>query len=148
MYISKVEIKNFRLLRNSTLDLRKNLSLLVGKNNTGKTSFLVLFEKFFQQRAFHYNDFPLALREQILSLNKDTEIDDLSIRIVLKIQYDEKDHLEHLSEFILDLDPEIKVVNILFECIKSCPGCPKIVVIGSFSMSPNQEGYPLALGKS
>ncbi len=116
MYISKVRIKNFRLLRDSTLDLRKNLSLLVGKNNTGKTSLLVLFEKFFQPKSFHYNDFPLALREEIHILNKDTDIDDLSIRMVLEIQYDENDNLENLSEFILDLDPEIKTVKILFEC--------------------------------
>ena len=116
MHISKVRIKNFRLLRDSALDLRENLSLLVGKNNTGKTSLLVLFEKFFQPKSFHYNDFPLALREKIHSLNEDTEIDDLSIRMVLEIQYDENDNLENLSEFILDLDPEIKTVKILFEC--------------------------------
>ena len=116
MYISKVRIENFRLLRDSTLDLRKNLSLLVGKNNTGKTSLLVLFEKFFQPKSFHYNDFSLALREKIHILNKNTDIDDLSIRMVLEIQYDENDNLENLSEFILDLDPEIKTVKILFEC--------------------------------
>ncbi len=116
MYISKVRIENFRLLRDSTLDLRKNLSLLVGKNNTGKTSLLVLFEKFFQPKSFHYNDFPLALREKIHILNKDTDIDDLSIRMVLEVQYDENDNLENLSEFILDLDPEIRTVKILFEC--------------------------------
>lgn len=129
MHISKVRIKNFRLLRDSTLDLRENLSLLVGKNNTGKTSLLVLFEKFFQPKSFHYNDFPLALREKIHSLNEDTEIDDLSIRMVLEIQYDENDNLENLSELILDLDPEIKTVKILFECridknalLKEVPG--------------------------
>lgn len=116
MHISKVRIENFRLLRESTLDLRENLSLLVGKNNTGKTSLLVLFEKFYQPKSFHYNDFPLALREKIHSLEKGSDIDDLSIRLVLEIQYDENDNLENLSEFILDLDPEIKTVKILFEC--------------------------------
>lgn len=117
MHISKVRIKNFRLLRDSTLDLRQNLSLLVGKNNSGKTSLLVLFEKFISQtNSFHYNDFSLSLRDEIQTLNQDTDIDDLSIRMVLEIQYDESDNLENLSEFILDLDPEIKTVKILFEC--------------------------------
>lgn len=117
MHISKVSIKNFRLLRDSTLDLRQNLSLLVGKNNSGKTSLLVLFEKFISQtNSFHYNDFSLSLRDKILTLNQDTEIDDLSIRMVLEIKYDESDNLANLSEFILDLDPEIKTVKILFEC--------------------------------
>ena len=116
MYINKVRIKNFRLLRNSCLDLRDELSLLVGKNNSGKTSLLVLFEKFLTPRKFYYDDFSLALRERIQNLDTDSEINDLAIRMILEIRYDEDDDLENLSEFILDLDPEIKTVKILFEC--------------------------------
>ena len=33
-----------------------------------------------------------------------------------RLEYDENDNLCHLSEFILDLDPECKTVNLLFEC--------------------------------
>ena len=116
MHISKINICNFRLLRKSTLDLRENLSLLVGKNNTGKTSLLVLFEKFFCQKKFNFNDFSVSLREQILSIDKDTDVDDLSIRLILEIEYNEKDDLENLSVFILDLNPDITKVKILFEC--------------------------------
>ena len=117
MHLKKVIIKNFRLLKDSSLDLRDNLSLLVGKNNTGKTSLLVLFEKFlYQPNTFHYNDFPISLRKQIDNLTEDTNINDLAIRMVLEIEYDENDDLENLSEFILDLDPTIKTVKILFEC--------------------------------
>ena len=65
MLISKVKIRNFRLLRDTTLDLKKDISLLIGKNNTGKTSFLVLFEHFFNNinnKKFQYNDFPISIR--------------------------------------------------------------------------------------
>jgi putative ATP-dependent endonuclease of OLD family len=87
------------------------------KNNTVKTSLLVLFEKFLNNPAsFSYNDFPMSLRERIHSLNDETDINDLAIRLILEIKYDENDNLENLSEFILDLDPEIKTVKILFEC--------------------------------
>jgi len=116
MYISRIKIQNFRLLKDATLDLKEDLSLLIGKNNTGKTSILVLLEHFFENKKFHYEDFSISLRKDINALADDTDIDKLSIRLFLDIQYDEDDDLSTLSDFILDLDPEIKVVKILFEC--------------------------------
>ena len=83
MYISQIKVKNFRLLKDATLDLRKKISLLVGKNNTGKTSLLVLFEKFYKNQRFHYNDFSLSLREKILKIDDDTDIDQLSIKMII-----------------------------------------------------------------
>ncbi len=51
MYIKSISINNFRLLKNSTIELnnekKQDLSLLIGKNNSGKTSFIVIFDKFF-----------------------------------------------------------------------------------------------------
>ncbi|NQZ24517.1 MAG: AAA family ATPase [Colwellia sp.] len=117
MLISKISISNFRLLQQSSLDLREKLSLLVGKNNTGKTSLLVLFEKFFEQsKRFDYNDFPISLREKIHTIDEHSDIEDLSIRMVLEIGYDDKDNLGVLSDFILDLNPAITNAKILFEC--------------------------------
>lgn len=116
MYISRIKIQNFRLLKDATLDLKKDLSLLIGKNNTGKTSILVLLEHFFKNKKFHYEDFSISLRKDINSLSEATDIDSLSIRLFVDIQYDEKDDLSNLSDFILDLDPDISVVKILFEC--------------------------------
>ncbi|VAW98573.1 hypothetical protein MNBD_GAMMA23-1673 [hydrothermal vent metagenome] len=120
MHISKIKIRNFRLLKNTTLDLKEDISLLIGKNNTGKTSFLVLFEHFFNtntnNKKFQYNDFPVSIRSEINGINHDTNIDNLSIQLIIEIQYDENDNLEDISEFMLDLDPEITTVKILFEC--------------------------------
>ncbi len=103
-------------MRDTTLDLKKNISLLIGKNNTGKTSFLVLLEHFFHKKKFHYNDFPVSIRNEINSISNDTDIDKLSIQLIIEIQYDESDNLEVLSDFMLDLDPEITTVKMLFEC--------------------------------
>ncbi len=116
MHISKIKIRNFRLLRDTTLDLKNDISLLIGKNNTGKTSFLVLLEHFFNNKKFQYNDFPVSIRSGINGINNDTNIDNLSIQLIIEIQYDENDNLEDISEFMLDLDPEITTVKILFEC--------------------------------
>ncbi|KRF67324.1 hypothetical protein ASG99_16740 [Bacillus sp. Soil768D1] len=116
MYISKIKMKNFRLLNDTSLDLKKDLSLLIGRNNSGKTSFLVLFEKFYEQKDFNYNDFSLSLRNKIKDINDHTETNQLTIQMVLEIKYHKDDNLEHISDFILDLDPEIDTVKILFEC--------------------------------
>ena len=95
--------------------MKKELSLFIGRNNSGKTSFLVLFEKFYNNNPFAYDDFSLPLREQIHNINSETNIYDLSIQMILEIEYTTADNLEHLSEFILDLDPDNNIVNILFE---------------------------------
>ena len=116
MYISKIQIKNFRLLQNTTLDVKKGLSLLIGKNNSGKTSLIVIFQKFFQDNKFNLDDYPLCQRQKILTLSDSTQESDLTIQMVVEIKYNDKDNLEYLSEFILDLDPSIDTVNVLFEC--------------------------------
>jgi predicted ATP-dependent endonuclease of OLD family len=44
MLIRKIKVQNFRLLKNFSIDLEEDLSLIIGKNNTGKTSLLSLLE--------------------------------------------------------------------------------------------------------
>ncbi|WP_318468769.1 ATP-dependent nuclease [Photobacterium leiognathi] len=119
MHISNIRIQNFRLLKDTTLDLEdelnNELSLLIGKNNSGKTSFIVLFEKFLKSKKFYYDDFPLSLREDILKLCQETDEYSLAIRLSLSIKYGEEDNLQNLSEFIVDLDPKSNTARISFE---------------------------------
>jgi len=117
MYVNTIQIRNFRILSDSTLDFKDNLCLLIGRNNSGKTSFFVLFEKFINNLAFDFNDFSLCKRNEILNINHETIETDISIQLLLNIEYEEQDNLCHLSEFIMDLDVDRKDVNILFECI-------------------------------
>lgn len=44
MYLSQMQIKNYRLLKDVTIDFDKTLTLFVGKNNTGKTSIMNIME--------------------------------------------------------------------------------------------------------
>ncbi|KEI72029.1 ATP-dependent nuclease [Endozoicomonas elysicola] len=119
MHIRKIRIQNFRLLKDTTLDLEdesnNELSLLIGKNNSGKTSFIVLFEKFLKSRKFYYDDFPLSLREDIHNLSEKTDEYSIAIRLSLSIKYGEEDNLQNLSEFIVDLDPKCNTARISFE---------------------------------
>ncbi|MBC1606031.1 AAA family ATPase [Listeria rocourtiae] len=116
MYVNKISVRNFRVLSNSTLDFKDNLCLLIGRNNSGKTSFLVLLEKFLSSGTFDFNDFSLCKRKKILEIGNDSIETELSIQLILNIEYEEDDDLSNLSEFIMDLDPVRREVNILFEC--------------------------------
>ncbi|HBG35275.1 MAG TPA: ATP-dependent endonuclease [Holosporales bacterium] len=136
MDISKITVKNFRLLRDTTLDVRKGISLLIGKNNTGKTSIIALFEKFFKRKSFDFNDFPLCQRNIILTLTKDTLDSDLAIQMIIEIKYDMDDNLGDLSEFILDLDETVDTVKILFEC-----AVDKVKLLKDIADKPDQPRY-------
>ncbi|MBL1270852.1 MAG: AAA family ATPase [Oceanospirillales bacterium] len=117
MYIDKIQIENFRLLKKCTLDLRDKTTLIVGKNNTGKTSFAILLEKFLDRPDnFSFGDFPIDLRDQLFSIDANTNIDELSIRLVIRVAYSEDDDISVLSEFMLDLDASRKYTNVLLEC--------------------------------
>ena len=121
MYINKIEVNNFRLLKHSILDLEnqeeKDLSILIGRNNSGKTSFIMLFDKFIKNPStFNFNDFPVSSRNNIFDINEDTDVNELSIKLMIEITYSDTDNLENLSEFILDLNPTENKVHILFEC--------------------------------
>ncbi|XVN13738.1 AAA family ATPase [Pseudomonas corrugata] len=71
MKITKISAVNFRALQNVTLELRDSLSLLIGRNNSGKTSLLVLFEKFYEPGvSFNYHDFPLAVRKDLAAIDQ------------------------------------------------------------------------------
>ena len=49
MKVFKIQIENYRLLKSFSIDLEDELSLVIGKNNTGKTSILSVLDKFLNQ---------------------------------------------------------------------------------------------------
>lgn len=117
MKISKLAASNFRVFKDVSIDVRPSMSLIIGRNNSGKTSLLMLFERFYHDKnTFTYNDFPIDARLKIASLEDGHLLADVCIRMCVEIKYSDTDDLKYLSEFILDLDPKSDVVNILFEC--------------------------------
>lgn len=122
MHIATLKAKNFRLIRETELQLdkdSKDLSLLIGRNNSGKTSFIVLLEKFLKNSLpkFSFDDFPIDLRNQVLSINKSTNVHELAISLLINIRYDEKDSLANVSSFLLDLSPKQQDIKIYFEAV-------------------------------
>lgn len=144
MKVKRIQIENFRLLKSCSLDMTEGLTLVVGKNNTGKTSFIVLLEKFLTKSnpSFDYSDFPTSVRDRLHAISEDTNIDELSIRMALCIEYSDKDNLENISEFMLDLDSERVEVNILFEA-----RIDKNLLLSRMLKRPEGEGDDLYFNK-
>lgn len=67
MHIETVEIQNFRKLASVRLDLTKQTTLLVGANNSGKTSAMIALRSFLKQgiSAFSKNDLTLSRWQEI-----------------------------------------------------------------------------------
>ena len=72
MKIKRIEVKNYRLLKNFSLDLEDELSLVIGKNNCGKTSLLTVLDKFLNNNIFTENDFNLDYKKEIFCTHLDT----------------------------------------------------------------------------
>lgn len=116
MKIKKIKVDNFRLLKDFSIDLENQLSLVIGKNNTGKTSLLSVIEKFLTEKSsFSINDFNLDRQEELKTLETKSSIkieDDFSLRIQLlfEIHYSDTDNLQNLSSLILNLESKNIVV--------------------------------------
>ena len=114
MKIKNVIIKNYRLLKNFSIDLEDELSLVVGKNNTGKTSLLTVMSKFLNSSdkvRFSFDDFNIDLKNHIKGLVEGAEVNSegfipIGIKMKLLIKYNDTDSLANLSRVMMDLDPE------------------------------------------
>jgi predicted ATP-dependent endonuclease of OLD family len=120
MKIYKIEIENFRLLKNFTIDIEPELSLVIGKNNVGKTSILSVLDKFINEKSkFHYEDFNIDFITEFESLIEKRKISEefspKGIKLRLFIEYDENDDLSNLSNVLMDLDPENNKIVLGFE---------------------------------
>ncbi|MEJ0103740.1 MAG: ATP-dependent endonuclease [Bacteroidota bacterium] len=135
MKIFKIEIDNFRLLRDFSMDLENELSLVIGKNNTGKTSILVVLEKFLNQsdrNKFLFDDFNIEYKKIL----KDTiESEDMlleenyvtsGIKLKIFIEYNGHDNLSNVSRVMMDLDPGNNIIVLGFEYILDYSGYIKI----------------------
>lgn len=120
MKIIKIEIENFRLLKNFSIDLEKELSLVIGKNNTGKTSILSVLDKFLNEKSkFSYDDLNIDFKNKLESLIKSADIPDefppKGIKLKIYIEYNETDDLSNVSRVLMDLDPDNNNIVLGFE---------------------------------
>lgn len=125
MKVARIKISNFRLLKSFDLDLEDELSLVIGKNNTGKTSVLTCLDKLIiqsERNAITYEDFNVELKsvlEKILTGEQDIDGEEqyipLGIQLKLFIKYTALDDLSKISPLIMSLDPNDDNVILSFE---------------------------------
>ncbi len=120
-----MKVENFRLLRDVELGLEDRTTLIVGRNNSGKTSIAELFRRLLADKALNFKieDFSLGCHEQFWtafeSLHAGNMVQDVlallpSIRITVDIGYavDAPD-LGPLSDCIIDLNPNCSCARVV-----------------------------------
>lgn len=125
MKIFKVKVENYRLLKNFSLDLEDQLSLIIGKNNTGKTSVLTVLDKFINERnRFSFDDFNIDFKTDLKTKIESTDeitkemfdsFDDLGIKLKVFIEYLEDDDLSNINRVMMDLDPSNNTIVLRFD---------------------------------
>ncbi len=117
MKITRISIKNFRLLEDVELCLEDSSTVIVGRNNSGKTSLTELFRRLLEDKSprFRLADFSLGMHEQFwdafkLYRNGDDEADIRkllpTISTTLTVDYEGDNIFGPLAEFIIDLDEQ------------------------------------------
>lgn len=127
MEIKKIYIQHYRLLNDFSLELKNDLSLIVGKNNCGKTSVLSVLEKIFNKnsnRNLVWEDINLNHRKEIFeNIKRVSDIPDselssiLGINLQIWIQYSELDSYQNIQGFMMDLNPENNFIILEFSYI-------------------------------
>ena len=116
MQLNRVQIKNFRLLRDVELFLESETSVIVGRNNSGKTSLSEVIRRFTSDKnaTFYLQDFSTECYEEFCAAFKaeregkeESEIRTLLPIIELRLFFrynSAQPRLRPLGEFIVDLD--------------------------------------------
>ena len=117
MRLSKIKIRNYRLLIDAELEVDSKTTLIVGRNNTAKTSCFECIGKVLAGTPFSFNDYPLSKRENLYAnitsfMAKEITFEELyerlePISIEFLVDYaldDPEDNLGALSPFIIDVD--------------------------------------------
>ena len=117
MYLKKMLVKNFRLLKNFELEFKEELSLVIGKNNCGKTSALIIMDKMLNSSKIMWEDINLECQKDIYK-NIISEQDSVAsleaVNLKLFIEYNENDSYRNIQKFMMDLNPDNNIIVLEF----------------------------------
>lgn len=125
MKITKIKVQNYRLLKDFSIDLENDLSLVIGKNNSGKTSLLSVLDKFLNtnnfSNSFSFDDFNIDFRDELKRIvetpDSEKTYKPVGITLEIFIEYDNDDNLLNISKLMMDLDPVNKSIVLFFEYV-------------------------------
>jgi len=131
MHINSIIIENFRQLNNVTLSFEKNMTVLAGPNNSGKTTVINLLKKVLKSDSFNFSEDDIPVMEVDTWFNSIFDIfkenvgiePEKSVRTILekifleknkiiipeckvkfKIDYSIDDDLRNFMDYLMDLD--------------------------------------------
>lgn len=117
MQLTKIRIKNYRLLIDAELEVDSKTTLIVGRNNTAKTSCFSCIGNVLVGKGVSFDDYPLFRRKDFynkiaLFMDRKLSYEELSEQLeVISIEFwvdysldDPDDNLGALSPFIIDVD--------------------------------------------
>lgn len=125
MHIRKVEIRNFRLLKKIEVLFEEGTTVVVGRNNSGKTSLTEFFRRLFDDDtpSFRFEDFSLSVHEDFWNAfnlwRNERPKDEIRqtlpyLEITLTVKYDATQNNNGLlGEFIVDLNLDCDDVRIV-----------------------------------
>ena len=116
MQLKNIVVKNFRLLHDASLLLEKQTTVIVGRNNSGKTSLTEVMKRLLvdSNPSFRLEDFSFAAHQNFWNafVAAAQGADEPSVRkalptieIQLTFGYEAGEALGTLNEFVIDLDP-------------------------------------------
>lgn len=126
MFLKQIHIENYRLLMEYDIVFDRQLTLLVGKNNTGKTSLMNLMKTVINGEQLKFEDYPIQCRDKLYyavfefwNNRKSFEecVKEIPVsKICFNVDYSgeaEEDYLGGLSSFIIDLDEDVTEAKIV-----------------------------------
>lgn len=121
MILKKMKVKNFRLLKKFELDFKDELSLVIGKNNCGKTSALIILDKMLNSSKVMWEDINLECQKELYEKIIDFDISEQekvtsleTVNLQLFIEYDDNDSYANIQKFMMDLNPENNIIVLEF----------------------------------
>lgn len=119
-----MEVKNFRLLQDFKLNFKKDLSLVIGKNNCGKTSVITVLDKMLSSSKITWEDINLDKQKELYEtiINFDysdsegiTELEGINLKLF--IEYSDEDSYKNIQKFMMDLNPNNNIIVLEFSLL-------------------------------
>ncbi|MER6437704.1 ATP-dependent endonuclease [Streptomyces sp. NPDC001185] len=153
--VTKVEVKNFRLLQNATVTFDDDVTVCVGRNNTGKTSLAEILTKFLRtgEISLRFEDFSIGAHAKFSeAYRKYATGDEAGAREVLPeisatvfLSYDGSgEEYGNLGPLIVDLDPDCtKAIVAVRYALK--PGAMKELFRDATAILAEEWGEPVLI---
>lgn len=121
MILKKMKVKNFRLLKDFELEFKDELSLVIGKNNCGKTSALIILDKMLNSSKVMWEDINLECQKYLykkimdFKMSEQEKVESLeAVNLQLFIEYNDNDSYVNIQKFMMDLNPDNNIIVLEF----------------------------------